>query len=338
MPPSTADLRQPPQVTLPSLTDVGESEALALYRSMFLIRRFEETGNELFLKGRVPGTIHLCLGQEAVVVGTSAALEPEDRITLTHRGHGQALAKGVAPGPLLAEIMGKVDGVCRGMGGSLHVGDWSVGALPAIAIVGASSPIATGLAFAAKRQGTGRVVVNYFGDGAASKGELHEAMNLAALWELPVIFLCENNVYASTTHISEYLPNDTIAERATAYRMPGVSVYGNDPLTVRQAVATAAERARRGGGPTLVECLTYRRGGHKRDDPGSYRNDDEVAAWMARDPVPAFRARLLDETGLTAADVEAVEAAVEAELDDAQRFAHESPHPPLEQRLEFVHA
>ena len=330
-------MRQPPALDLPAL-DLPDEDLLGLYERMFLIRRFEVTVNELFLQGRMPGTIHLALGQEAVVVGVAAALQPSDRITLTHRGHGQALAKGVDPGRLLAELMGKVDGVCKGMGGSLHVGDMSVGALPATAIVGASSPIATGMAFAAKRQGTGRVVVNFFGDGAASKGELHEAMNLAALWRLPVVFLCENNVYASTTHISEYMPNEYVAERAPAYRMPGGSVYGNDPMTVRAATLEAVERARADGGPTLVECLTYRRGGHKRDDPGAYRNPDEVDAWMARDPVPAFRARLLQETQLDEGAVTAAESRVEEQLAAAQRFARDAAFPSVDQRLEYVYA
>jgi pyruvate dehydrogenase E1 component alpha subunit len=309
-----------------------------MYRTMYLIRRFETIVNELFLRGKVPGTIHLCLGQEATLVGAVSALEDRDRITLTHRGHGQALAKGVNSAGLLAEIMGKLDGVCKGMGGSLHVGDWSVGALPAIAIVGASSPIATGFAFASKRQGTDRIALNFFGDGTASKGELHEAMNLASVWELPVVFLCENNVYASTTHISEYMKNEYVSERAAAYRMPGVTVYGNDPITVYEAVKEAADRARSGGGPSLVECLTYRRGGHKRDDPGTYRDDREVEAWMKTDPIPAFRLRLLEGAGLTEAAVAELEASVEEELVAAQEFAHKSPYPPLEQRLSYVYA
>ncbi len=305
---------------------------------MFLIRRFETVVNDLFLRGRVPGTIHLCRGQEATLVGAMGALESKDRITLTHRGHGQALAKGVDPGGLLAELMGKTGGVCRGMGGSLHVGDWSVGALPAIAIVGASSPIATGLAFAAKRLGTGRVTCNFFGDGTASKGELHEAMNLASVWELPVVFLCENNVYAATTHISEYMKNEYVSERAVAYRMPGVSVFGNDPLTVYTAVKEAADRARQGGGPSLVECLTYRRDGHKRDDPAAYRDHREVEAWLRTDPIPTFRNRLHEEAGISENILAGIEESVESQLLAAQGFAHSSPYPPVEQRLSYVYA
>ena len=333
-----------PRLRVPPVGTVGPMDLLpteiikSVYRMMFLIRRFETVVNDLFLRGKVPGTIHLCRGQEATLVGTMVALEENDRITLTHRGHGQALAKGVDPARLLAEIMGKAEGLCRGMGGSLHVGDWSVGALPAIAIVGASSPIATGLAFAAKRQGTGRVICNFFGDGTASKGELHEAMNLASVWELPLVFLCENNVYAATTHISEYMKNEHVAERAAAYRMPGVSVFGNDPLTVYAAVKEAVDRARSGGGPSLVECLTYRRDGHKRDDPAAYRDDQEVSAWMDTDPIPAFRERLIEEAGVSEEDLVTIEAAVEAELIAAQEFAHNSPYPPVEQRRAYVYS
>ena len=338
MPVTASRLRIPPEQAVGPIDLLPTETLKGVYRMMFLIREFETVVNHLFLRGRVPGTIHLCRGQEATLVGTMVALDEEDRITLTHRGHGQALAKGVHPAGLLAELMGRAGGVCRGMGGSLHVGDWSVGALPAIAIVGASSPIATGLAFAAKRQGTGRVTCNFFGDGTASKGELHEAMNLAAVWELPVVFLCENNVYAATTHISEYMKNEYVSERAAAYRMPGVSVYGNDPLAVYEAVKVAVDRARAGGGPSLVECLTYRRDGHKRDDPAAYRNDREVEAWLKTDPIPAFRNRLRGESGVLEEDLAAIEASVETELIAAQEFAHQSPYPDVQQRLSYVYA
>lgn len=331
-------LRVPPEEAVGPIDLLPRESLKEMYRMMFLIRRFETVVNDLFLRGEVPGTIHLCRGQEATLAGTMVALESKDRITLTHRGHGQALAKGVDPARLLAELMGKVGGVCRGMGGSLHVGDWSVGALPAIAIVGASSPIATGLAFAAKRLNTGRVTCNFFGDGTASKGELHEAMNLASVWELPVVFLCENNVYAATTHISEYMKNEYVAERAAAYRMPGTTVYGNDPLAVYEAVKQAVDRARSGGGPSLVECLTYRRDGHKRDDPAAYRDHREVEAWMRTDPIPAFRIRLGNEAGFLEDELKRIEESVEAELSAAQEFAHQSPYPPTDQRLAFVYA
>lgn len=309
-----------------------------MYRRMFLIRNFELTVNDLFLRGLMPGTIHLSHGQEATAVGACLALQDNDVITLTHRGHGQALAKGVSPKSLMAELFGKVTGCCQGKGGSLHIGDISVGALPAIAVVGASSPIAAGMAFAFKRRQSGQVACNFFGDGAVNRGDWHEAMNLAAVWALPVIFLCENNLYGVSTHITDTTLNEHLAERAAAYRMPGVTVYGNDPLVVYEAVQAAAQHARQGGGPTMIECLTYRRGGHKRDDPATYRPQSEVEAWLAQDPLPAFRQRLLEDARFDEAHVASIEGQVKATLDEAVDFALSSQNPPTELALEHVYA
>jgi pyruvate dehydrogenase E1 component alpha subunit len=309
-----------------------------MYRRMYLIREFENRANELFLRGLMPGTIHLSHGQEATPVGTCLALGDDDLVTLTHRGHGQALAKGVPPKSLMAELFGKKTGCCGGRGGSLHVGDMAFGALPGIAVVGASAPIAAGLAFASKRRGSGRVVCNFFGEGAANKGDLHEAMNLAAIWALPVIFLCENNLYAVSTHLSDSMLNSYVSERAAAYHMPGVTVGGNDPIEVYEAVAVAAKRARDGGGPTLVECLTYRHGGHKRDDAATYRPAAEVAAWLAHDPLPAFRTRLLDDARVSESQLAAVEEEIRALLTSAVEFAQASDFPAPESALEDVYA
>jgi pyruvate dehydrogenase E1 component alpha subunit len=286
----------------------------------------------------MPGTIHLSHGQEATTVGSCLALQPEDVITLTHRGHGQALAKGVTSRSLMAELFGKATGCCHGKGGSLHVGDISVGALPAIAIVGASSPIATGMAFAFQRLQTGQIVCNFFGEGTANKGDWHEALNLAAIWSLPVVFLCENNLWGVSTHISDVMLNDYVAERAAAYRLPGVTIYGNDPVVVYDTVAEAAARAREGGGPTLVECLTYRRGGHKRDDPATYRPQEEVQAWLEEDPIPAFRNRLLADDRFDNGRIQTIEQQVQDELEDAVQFAQSSPDPELATALEDVYA
>jgi TPP-dependent pyruvate/acetoin dehydrogenase alpha subunit len=309
-----------------------------MYRRMVLIRRFEEKVNELFLRGIMPGTIHLSLGQEATTVGACLALRDDDFITLTHRGHGQALAKGVTSKSLMAELFGKVTGCCRGKGGSLHVGDVSKGALPAIAIVGASSPIATGMAFAFKRHETGQIVLNFFGDGTVNKGDWHEAMNLAAIWKLPVIFLCENNLWGVSTHISDVTAIDVLADRAAAYGMPGKTIYGNDPIVVYDTIREAAERTRGGAGPILIESLTYRRGGHKRDDPATYRPDEEVEAWLSRDPIPDFRERLLADERFDEARIAGLEAGVEAELEDATEFAIESEDPDPSIALEDVYA
>lgn len=332
------------KVKLPSVPEVQSlshypQDLLAeIYRRMFLIRHFEQRVNELFLKGIMPGTIHLSLGQEATTVGACLALQPDDVITLTHRGHGQALAKGVSPESLMAELFGKVTGCCKGKGGSLHVGDFAVGALPAIAIVGASSPIAAGMAFAFQRHRSGQIALNFFGEAASNKGDWHEALNLAAIWKLPVIFLCENNLYGVSTHIMDTMAVEYVAERAAAYGMPGSTVYGNDPLIVYDAVKTAAERARAGGGPTLIECLTYRRGGHKRDDPGTYRAKEEVEAWFKTDPIPAFRERLVADERLGEERVAAVETDVQHHLDRSVDFALSSDDPAISVAFEDVYA
>jgi pyruvate dehydrogenase E1 component alpha subunit len=321
-----------------AIESYAESLLAEMYRRMVLIRHFEQKVNELFLQGIMPGTIHLSLGQEATTVGACLALNLDDVATLTHRGHGQALAKGVTARALMAELFGKATGCCQGKGGSLHVGDISVGALPAIAIVGASSPIAAGMAFAFKRHQTGQVVLNFFGEGTANKGDWHEALNIAAIWKLPVIFLCENNLYGVSTHITEVMAVDYVADRASAYGMPGYTIYGNDPIPVFDAVMAAAARARRGDGPTLIECLTYRRGGHKRDDPGSYRDQAEVQAWFKTDPIPAFRERVLADPRFDEAALTQLEADVQRTLDDAVEFALNSPTAPTSIALEHVYA
>jgi len=309
-----------------------------IYRRMYLIRNFEQRVNELFLKGIMPGTIHLSLGQEATTVGACLALEPQDFITLTHRGHGQALAKGVTARSLMAELFGKETGCCKGKGGSLHVGDFSVGALPAIAIVGASSPIAAGMAFAFKRHQTGQIALNFFGEATANKGDWHEALNLASIWKLPVVFLCENNLYGVSTHVTDVMTIEYVSQRAEAYGMPGITVYGNDPITVYDTVRQAAQYARDGNGPTLVECLTYRRGGHKRDDPGTYRPQEEVEIWMQTDPLPAYRERLVTDERFGEARVAAIEAEVMATLDDSVEYALASPDPNVAIAVEDAYA
>jgi acetoin:2,6-dichlorophenolindophenol oxidoreductase subunit alpha len=292
---------------------------------MVLIRGFEQRVATLFAEGLISGTMHLALGQEASEAGACMALLSDDLITVTHRGHGQVLAKGAAPEAVLAEILGRVTGTSGGRGGSLHVGDPSVGALTGIAMVGSSSPIALGLAFAERYLGRDHVVLNYFGDGAANKGEVHEAMNLASVWRLPVIFLCENNFYASTTNIALMMAVPQVADRASAYSMPGVVVDGNDAAAVFAAVTAAAERARRSDGPSLIECLTYRRGGHKRDAAADYRPAGEVEAWLELDPIPRFRARLLAEGLADEPGLAVIEADVERELETAVARALAAP-------------
>lgn len=300
---------------------------LEMLRRMLLIRGFEKRVNELFVRGLIPGTIHLSHGQEAAEVGTCLALREDDFVTLTHRGHGQALAKGVDPGRLMAEIIGRSTGTSGGRGGSLHVGDPAVGALTGIAIVGSSSPIATGLAFAERYTDGDRVVVNFHGDGAVNKGEWHEALNLAATWSLPVIFVCENNFYGSTTNLRSVMKATAIAERAASYGLPATTVDGNDVVAVHGAVSEAVLLARTGGGPSFLECLTYRQGGHKREDPGTYRPPAEVEAWLARDPIPRHRQRLMASRLATVGELDAIGVEVEQRLDAAVASALAAPDP-----------
>ena len=302
---------------------IGKERAVELYARMALIREFESRVNTLFLQGRIPGTIHLSHGQEACAVGGTASLRRTDPITVTHRGHGQALAKGSSARSLMAELYAKETGCCRGLGGSLHVGEWEAGTLPGISIVGASVPISAGLAFAAKYLGEDKVAVCFTGDGATTEGDAHEGYNLASLWGVPVVYVCENNLYSISTRVDRQAPVTSVAERVRAYAIPSEVVDGNDVVAVTVAVERAVAKAREGGGPSLVECLTYRQGGHKRDDPATYRPREEVEMWLRRDPVHRMRAAL-DEAGLTA-DADAADQAAVAAIDDAVTFAEESP-------------
>jgi TPP-dependent pyruvate/acetoin dehydrogenase alpha subunit len=309
-----------------------------LYRQMLLIRRFEERCNYLFMQGRIPSTLHLYIGQEAVAVGVCSVLRNDDTLTSTHRPHGHAIAKGVDPRVLMAELMAKATGCCKGKGGSMHVGDIRVGMFPAIAIVGAGAPIAVGAALSAKMRGTDQVSVCFFGDGGANEGAVHEAMNMAAIWKLPVVFVCENNLYGASTPVSTAFPIAHIADRACAYGFPGVTVDGNDVLAVREAAAEAVERARRGEGPTLIECETYRLCGHSRSDACNYRPDDEEAVWREKDPLLVFRRQFSETEGLIPAEsLDGVEQEVTAIVDDAVAFAESSPAPAPEDALTHVY-
>jgi pyruvate dehydrogenase E1 component alpha subunit len=309
---------------------------ISLYRQMLLIRRFEEKCTELFLQGRIPSTLHLYAGQEAVAVGVCSLLNADDYITSTHRPHGHALAKGVRARSIMAELFAKETGCCKGKGGSMHVGDIRVGMPPAIAIVGAGAPIAVGIGLSAKMRGTSQVAVCFFGDGGANEGAVHEAMNMAALWKLPVIFVVENNLYAASTPVEKAFAIHDIADRAQAYGFPGVVVDGMDVLAVREVAGAAIERARKQQGPTLVECKTYRFVGHSRSDARNYRSREEENEWLARDPIPRL-ANLLTAQNLAArADLEAIQADVDAEIQDAIAFAEASPYPQPEETLQDV--
>ena len=297
-----------------------------LYR-MQLIRRFEERVNELYMQGLIPSTLHLYIGQEAVAVGVCTNLSDSDYLLSTHRPHGHAIAKGVEIKSIMAELFGKATGCCQGKGGSMHVGDFNVGMFPAIAIVGGNVPIAAGAALAQKMQKNKGVTVCFFGDGAANEGAWHEALNAAAIYDLPVVFICENNLYAASTPFELTFKVENVADRAAAYGMPGVIVDGNDVLAVHETSAQAIARARSGQGPTLVECKTYRQCGHSRSDPRGYRSKEEEAEWLQKDPIPRLEGYLLEKQAATSAEIEAIKERVEREIDTAIDFAQNSPLP-----------
>ena len=303
---------------------------LEAYGRMLLIRIFEQSMHRLFLDGEVHGTTHLAAGQEAVPVGVCMALGEKDYVTGTYRGHGHALAKGTDPDALIAEMLGRATGVCGGRSGSMNVIDLEHGLVGCYGIVGGSIAAATGAALSAKRQG--RVAAAFFGDGASNQGYFHECLNFAAVAALPAVFVCENNLYGEFTPMAAVTAGVDIAGRAKAYGMPSAVVDGNDVWAVREFAQEAVDRARAGGGPTLLECRTYRHYGHSKADPAKYRPKEEVEHWLARDPLPRARERLLEE-GIAEADIAAVEEDVKARMERAVANAKAAPYPdPAEER------
>ena len=275
---------------------VEQATRVEMYRMMVEARAFEKRVHDLFLEGLVKGTSHLAIGQEAVAAGFVAAMQPHDLVYCTYRGHVHTLLKGAPMTALMAELLGRATGICGGKGGSMHLTDVSHGAMGSYAIVGAHLPIAAGAAWAAQERGTGQVVVCFFGDGTTNIGAFHESLNFAVVWNLPVVFVCENNLYMEYTPIrSVTAVENPAADRASAYGLEGIVADGNDPDEMFDVARGTIDRARDGGGPSLVEAKTYRQGGHSRADPGKYRPGDEVEEWLARDPVPMFRHRLLEE-------------------------------------------
>jgi acetoin:2,6-dichlorophenolindophenol oxidoreductase subunit alpha len=309
---------------------LGEAPAeyLDRYGRMRLIRRFEQEIHRLFLKGEVHGTTHLSAGQEAVPVGVCSALEPDDYVAGTYRGHGHALAKGTDPEALAAEMLGRATGVCGGRAGSMNVIDLEKGLVGCFGIVGGSIAAATGAAISAQRHG--RVAVAFFGDGASNQGYFHECLNWAQVFDLPVVYVCENNFYGEFTPMASVTAGGEIGIRAASFGMQSQVVDGNDLWAVREAALEAVERARSGGGPTLLECQTYRHYGHSKSDPGKYRPPDEVESWLARDPLALTRARLLD-LGLGQEDLAAKDAEIESQMDRAVEGALAAAYPDPEQ-------
>ena len=304
-----------------------EQVRLGMYRMMQEARLFEKRAQDLFLEGLIKGTSHLALGQEGVAAGFAAALRPDDLVYCTYRGHVHTLLRGAPMGALMAELMGRANGICGGKGGSMHLTDVAHGAMGSYAIVGAHMPIAAGAAWAAQERETGQVVVCFFGDGTTNIGAFHEALNLAVVWRLPVVYVCENNLYMEYTAIGDVTAvANPAADRASAYGLEPVIVDGNDVDAVYETASRLVERAREGGGPALVEAKTYRHGGHSRADPAKYRPAEEVEAWLARDPIPAHRDRLL-ASGVEPDAIDRVEREALELVDRATEEAKAGPYP-----------
>jgi TPP-dependent pyruvate/acetoin dehydrogenase alpha subunit len=316
-------------VTVSEDTSVGvaASRLLEWYEQMALIRRTEKAAYDLFMSGEVKGTTHLAAGQEAVAIGASAALREDDYVFATYRGHHHAMARGATPTECLAELMSKATGLCAAKGGSMHLTKAAKGMLGSYAIVGSHLPIAAGAAWSARLRGTDQVAVAFFGDGATNIGAFHEALNLAAVWKLPVLFICENNLYMEYTPIASVtsVPNPA-ADRAAANGLPAEIIDGNDVVIVHDTVKPAVDRARAGDGPTVIEALTYRQYGHSRADPAKYRPADELERWMQRDPLLLARDRLA-KLGVDSADIDAADARVKKVVEAAVQDAKDAPAP-----------
>ena len=324
--------------TVASPPELGPAQLADMLRMMLRIRQFDQRALELYREGVMRGTTHPYIGMEAVAVGTCASLRPADRITSTHRGHGHCLAKGGDPRLMMAELLGRAAGYCKGKGGSMHIADVEAGILGANGIVGGGIGLATGAALATKLAGRDEVAVCFFGDGALNQGIFHEAANMAAIWQLPVVYVCENNQYAMSARADRFTSVPDPSVRATAYGFPGLSCDGMDALAVYATVGGAVARARAGGGPSLVVCVTYRYLGHHVGDPLNYRDKAEVEAWRTKDPIERLRAALIERRVLTAADTDAMRAEVEREIDDAVAFAKASPEPDPGTLAEDVYA
>jgi pyruvate dehydrogenase E1 component alpha subunit len=317
--------------------NISKDLILALYRTMVQIREFELKGYEIYRSGRMPGFVHLYVGEEAVAAGVSAHLRQDDYVTSTHRGHGHALAKGLSPRAALAELMGTVEGCCGGRGGSMHLYEPAVGLLGTNGVVASGIPIAAGAALSAKLRGSGQVAVSYFGDGAVNEGGFHEGINMAATWDLPVVFVCENNMYATEMPFKQATKNTNVASRAAGYGIPGVQVDGEDVLAVYEKAGEAIERARQGKGPTLLECLTYRFLGHHVGDPGtSYRSKEEVEEWKKRDPIQKLRDQALASNWAGKQELDAIDGEIRRLIDEAAAVALKSPEPSAETALDHV--
>ncbi len=317
-------------------------QLLEAYKRMVLIRKFELKAKKLFEANKLPGFLHLYVGEEAVAVGVCSALRVTDQITSTHRGHGHLIAKGGDVKKMMAELFGKATGYCKGQGGSIHISDYNTGILGANGIVGAGLPIATGAAFAFKYKNEDKVAVCFFGDGASNRGTFHESLNMAAAFKLPVVFVCENNLYGISVdarYVAAGVVNGkNIADRAVGYDIPGVVVDGNDVNAVYEAACVAVARARAGEGPTLIECKTWRQLGHYVGDPDNYRTDEEKAAWLQRDPIKAVGTQLLEKGVCSQEDLDKIAADTDALIEDAVAEAEAAPYPDASALLTDIYA
>jgi TPP-dependent pyruvate/acetoin dehydrogenase alpha subunit len=317
------------------MSEISAALLESMYETAVTIRRFEQRAIEQYRLGNIRGYLHLYLGEEAIAVGSIAALEPDDYIVSTHRGHGHAIAKGHEPRRMMAELFGRETGYCRGHGGSMHVASRSVRNLGANGIVGGGLGIAVGAGMAIRQRDGTEVVVAFCSDGSSANGIWHEAMNLAAIWDLPIIFVLENNQYAVSTPIADSARVTRLSDRAAAYGMPGITVDGNDAAVVYETMQEPLRRARAGEGPSLIECMTYRHGGHHVNDPGLYLPRDELERWKAHDPLLVLRERLAG-AGVDPARLETIDARVESRIDEAVDFAQASPEPSVEAFLAEV--
>ncbi len=317
---------------------IEKEKLIDMYRVMVRIRAFEERAYKDFTGGRIPGVLHLYTGEEAVATGACANLRPDDYITSTHRGHGHVIAKGAKTDRMMAELHGKKTGYCKGRGGSMHIADTDIGILGANGIVGGGIPIAGGAALSAQKRGTDQVCLCFFGDGASNTTRFHEGINLASIWKLPVVYVIENNLYGESTHVSYAMNIPNVADRACAYGIPGKIVDGNDVLAVYETVGEAVARARKGEGPTIVECKTYRWHGHYIGDPETYKPKEEVEEWKKKDPIPRFQKYLIENKILSEEGTNKIDLEMNEEIDQAVKFADESPFPEPEETLEDVYA
>ncbi|WP_304508641.1 pyruvate dehydrogenase (acetyl-transferring) E1 component subunit alpha [Anaerotignum sp.] len=309
-----------------------------MYLRMLRIREFESKAQTLFADGRIPGFVHLYLGEEAVATGVCACLSDEDYITSTHRGHGHIVAKGGDLKFMMAELYGKATGYCKGKGGSMHIADRDKGILGANGIVGAGHNIAVGAGLSAQYRETDQVCICFFGDASTNQGTFHESINLASVWKLPIVFVCENNNYGISMSQSRHQAIKDVADRGAAYGIPGIAVDGNDVLAVYEAASEAVARARKGQGPTLVECKTYRWRGHFEGDPGNYKPKEEQAAWLKKDPIPRFEAFLKENGILSEKELTACVDQVKNEIKEAIQFAEESPDPDVASVVQDIYS